>query len=66
MAERWYFRAKRNWIELRSRATGEGVVGDARDEVSPGGDFLGVTYAELKKAKAGIVEIENNKARIVK
>jgi hypothetical protein len=54
----WYFTTVGNRIELRARFEGDdGLIGDAYERVSPGGSFHGISYAALKKAKAGTVRI---------
>lgn len=64
MPERWYFHTDGEAIEMVARAEGEGgMVGDAHDRIEPG-DVLkqppGLTYAILKEAGAGILEIADD------
>jgi hypothetical protein len=67
MSGRWFFtRGEGDVIELRARFEGEGgMVGDAYDEIRPGQKALNVTHQELFAAGAGVLVIEDGKARIV-
>jgi hypothetical protein len=67
MTERWFFTRDGDAVVLRSRVEGDdGTVGDAFDEVRPGGKLLNLSYQELFDAHAGVLVIEDEKARIVK
>jgi hypothetical protein len=50
---------------LRSRVEGDdGTIGDAFDEIRPGEKAFGLTYEELFDAEAGVLVIEDERARI--
>lgn len=61
----WYFTTEGEQIALRARFEGDGVIGDAREEIGPGETFVGISYDELKAKGAGIIEVSGETGRIV-
>ena len=56
---KWFFNMDRNdVVQLISRIEGNNFIGDARREVKAGESFFGVSYASLRVAKFGTVEVE--------
>ena len=66
MRMRWFFGMSGRDVHLQARAEGPGgTVGDAYHTVRPGEKFLGISYAEFKAARAGVVIVEDDRtARI--
>jgi hypothetical protein len=62
----WFFSTtKDGTVYLQARLEGDGgMIGDAVRTVREGERFCGLTHAELKKVGAGIVEVDDNGARI--
>jgi len=56
---RWMFSTRNGQVQFLARAEGEGIVGDAREVITRGQDFYGVSYGDLIKADAGIVEVDD-------
>jgi hypothetical protein len=67
MSEKWFFtRGDGNVVELRARfEADDGAVGDAFAQIRPGEEALGLSHQQLFDAVAGVVVVENEKARIV-
>jgi hypothetical protein len=42
----------------------EPMIGDVHHELKPGEVFLGISFVALQKAGSGIVEVDDNGARI--
>ena len=61
----WFFTTESEKIILRARFEGDGILGDAFDEIRPGEKALNLTYEELHDVGAGAIIIENRRARIV-
>jgi hypothetical protein len=56
---KWFFNLDRNdVVQLVCRIEGNNFIGDARREVKPGESFFGVSYASLRVAKFGTVEVD--------
>ena len=54
------FNTRNGQVELRARAEGDaGIVGDARELVTRGQDFYGISHGDLIKADAGVVEVDD-------
>jgi hypothetical protein len=66
MSAHWHFTVVGDVVQLRARFEGPGgMVGDAFDEIRPGQSLHGLSFDELKKAGAGVVEIaDDGKAKI--
>jgi hypothetical protein len=65
MTARWFFTRVGDVIEMRARfEADDGTRGDAYDELRPGQSALNVTHQELFAAGAGVLVIEDGKARI--
>jgi hypothetical protein len=64
--EKWFFHLEGETVVLQSRVESDDgtIVGDAFSEIEPGGKLLNLSYEQLAAAGAGVVEIENNQARI--
>lgn len=62
----WFFNLdKDGTVQLRARAEGaDGMVGDAREEVREGEDFYGVSYAQLRDAASGVVDVKDGRGVI--
>ena len=66
MTGRWFFSRHGDTVELRARfEADDGTIGDAFQEVRRGEKAYGLTYQELFAAGAGVLVIEDGKARIV-
>ena len=64
MRMRWVFGMSGRDVHLQARVEGP-AVGDAYHTVRPGEKFLGISYAEFKAARAGVVIVEDDRtARI--
>ena len=65
---KWFFYRVGTGIEMRARAESEdGAVGDAFHRMRWGeSPFYGVTFSEFRKARAGVLEVDDaGKGRIV-
>ncbi|MCP1550696.1 MULTISPECIES: hypothetical protein [Methylorubrum] len=64
MPMRWYFHTDGDAIEMVARAEGEGgMIGDAHGRIEPNDPILeppGLTYAALKAAGGGVLEIADD------
>ena len=58
---RWFLGMSGRDVHLQARAEGPGgIAGDAYHTVRPGEKFLGISYAEFKAARAGVVIVEDD------
>jgi hypothetical protein len=65
MSGEYYFFEAGHSIILQARMEGRGgMLGDALEEIRPGQSFRGLSYQELKDAKAGKITIAGGKAHI--
>jgi hypothetical protein len=56
---KWFFYLDaRSVIQLNAPATVGGLLGDAHSEVKVGDNFCGVSYAVMRDAKGGIIEVD--------
>jgi len=64
----WFFNLDDDGVvQVMARLEGGGMLGDAREEIESGGEFCGISYDALKRARDGEIEIdENGKGRIVR
>ena len=60
MRMRWVFGMSGRDVHLQARVEGP-AVGDAYHTVRPGEKFLGISYAEFKAARAGVVIVEDDR-----
>jgi hypothetical protein len=51
-------------VELRALMEGDGILGDARDVLSPGESFFGLSFEDLVRARAGSVKMVDEIALI--
>jgi len=60
----WYFSTHGNAVYLQARPEGRGIVGDAVEEVRPGKSFYGLSFAELKEAGSGQIQVVGKSGKI--
>ena len=67
MTKKWFFYRDGDTVGMRARFEGDGgLIGDAFDQVRPGEEAFGLSYQTLFDARAGVLIVENEQARIVK
>ncbi len=64
----WFFNLDDDGVvQVMARLEDGGMLGDARVGIESGGEFYGLSYDALKRARYGEIEIdESGKGRIVK
>ena len=58
------YNAEAGVVELRALMEGDGILGDARDVLSPGESFFGLSFDDLVRARAGSVKVVDEIALI--
>jgi hypothetical protein len=65
--DQWFFHLEPDGSVMLQRAAygDDGMIGDAIEIIRPGESALNVSYEELRQARAGIIVIEGERARIL-
>jgi hypothetical protein len=61
----WYFELIGDVVQLNARLEDGDMLGDARAEVRKGEKFYGISYEAMRKAGDGIVEVDEDSARLL-
>ncbi len=67
MSAKWHFYTVEDIVYLQARMESDdgGIRGDVLETIKPHMEFAGISYEALKQADAGIIEVDDNGARII-